>query len=110
MKRTLLTALLLVTFMPTPALSETTGWMNKKEFNSFARKLRKSDKKPVKIKCKIGDSYGNIHIKVTTAPNRNNARWGMGIYKGPKLYAGNMTSIDYVVNPKSGAITNCYID
>ena len=56
------------------------------------------------------DDFGNILLKVTTAPNPRKDRWNMGIYKGPRLFAGSKVSIDYVTSPKSGANTNCYID
>ncbi|MBL6431184.1 MAG: hypothetical protein HPM95_08165 [Alphaproteobacteria bacterium] len=110
MRLILALALALASFQVPTANAETTEWMTKREFNRFARKLSRSDRKPVKIRCKAADDFGNILLKVTTAPNPRKDRWNMGIYKGPRLFAGSKVSIDYVTSPKSGANTNCYID
>lgn len=111
MKKIFILAAFFMAFTPSTAFSKTTGWMNKSEFAKFAKTLRRSNENPVKIECKPADEFGNVLVKITTAPKKEVRNWSMGIYKGSsRLIAMNKVSIEYVVNPKSGSITSCWID
>ena len=111
--RVFLAILLVVLCFGSPsAQAETTDWMTRNEFHRFMERLKRSDKKPVKIRCKARNELGNVHIKITTAPNPKKEFWRVRISKGRvnrTPVGGLYVDVDYVYWPKPGISTKCVI-